>query len=489
VLLALVAGAWALPSAAAGFPQGVASGDVTPTSAVLWTRTDAEADLTVEVSTDPVFQAPGLLRTARAAAESDFTVKLLVEPLDPGRTYFYRFRDGVSHSETGVFKTAPPRSATAGVRFAFSGDSDAGVNQFEALEAARREGLDFFVYLGDTIYADSPHRGPLGPAQTLEQYREAYKINRQYPALRELLRSTSTYAIWDDHEVRDDFAGLAVDPLLYANGRRAFLEFLPLGPLLLPDPRACPADPLFRFFHWGKDIDIIILDERTCRSPSAQRACSTSGQPDLAPALPALFRLTAGQTPAPPPGCLEALSDPARTMLGPFQKLVFKAALLYSRARFKFVINQVAIQQFYGLPYDRWEGYAAERNEILNFIREHRLRNVIFLTADAHANFMNHVYVDRFRDPEPIAYEFVTGPIATRTLGRDLELASPEALVAINAILDLIGMECRHLDAYSYGLVEVDPQASSAAITLKDDQGRPLRSQNNPAVTCAKSFE
>ena len=67
----------------------------------------------------------------------------------------------------------------------------------------------------------------------------------------------------------------------------------------------------------------------------------------------------------PPPGCLEALFDPARTMLGPVQKAVLKALLRRSSAKFKFIINNdVPIQQFYGTPYDRWEGYGAERNEI-----------------------------------------------------------------------------------------------------------------------------
>ena len=122
---------------------------------------------------------------------------------------------------------------SAHVRFAYSGDSDGiqvdGVpvfNNFETLDAARREGLDFFIYLGDTIYADSEILG-ISPAATLDEYREVYKANRDFPALRALLQATSIYAIWDDHEVRNNFAGQTVDPLLYAIGRQAFLEYMP----------------------------------------------------------------------------------------------------------------------------------------------------------------------------------------------------------------------------------------------------------------------
>jgi PhoD-like phosphatase len=60
-------------------------------------------------------------------------------------------------------------------------------------------------------------------------------------------------------------------------------------------------------------------------------------------------------------------------------------------------------------PYDRGEGYAAERKEILDFIRSHRIENVVFLTTDIHANLINQAFVDRFADPQPIAQEFTSG--------------------------------------------------------------------------------
>jgi hypothetical protein len=49
------------------------------------------------------------------------------------------------------------------------------------------------------------------------------------------------------------------------------------------------------------------------------------------------------------------------------------------------------------LPYDRWEGYAAERTEMLEFIRnpdgntmtDDHLKNVVFLSTDIHAAIYN----------------------------------------------------------------------------------------------------
>ncbi len=453
------------------FTHGVASGDVTPTSAVLWTRTDRRAELRVEVAADAGFGGATLTRAGTATEASDFTVKVLVEPLEPSRTYYYRFSDGESTSETGSFRTAPPRSASASVRFAFTGDSDGtrvggrpGYNEFEVLEALRRDDPDFFVYLGDTIYADSGLRP--GPARSLDEFRALYRENREYPALRRLLQSVSTYAIWDDHEVHNDFAGQTVDRDLFAAGRRAFLEYLPVRDLPFPDRASCAADPVFRLFRWGSDVDVIVLDERSCRSAEAAESCAG----DLAPALPPLFRLAASLPVLPPPACLAALNDPARTFLGGFQKLVFLSALLYSRAKFKFVINEVPIQQIYALPYDRWEGYAAERAEILRFIRDNGIRNVVFLTTDIHASLYGPVALNRLGgDSAPIADEFVTGPIATATLGREVAANYPISPEDYRRLIDLLGVECVNLDTYSYGLVEV--RGGAATVSLKNDRG------------------
>jgi hypothetical protein len=237
---------------------------------------------------------------------------------------------------------------------------------------------------------------------------------------------------------------------------------------------------------------MIILDGRSCRSPSAASACNllSLGIPDPAPTLPAAQRQVLGLPAAPPAGCLEAIREPTRTLLGGVQKALFKEALLASPAKFKFVISAVPIQAFYFLPFDRWEGYAAEREEILGFIREQGIKNVIFLAADTHANLANAVFVDAFSDPAPVAQEFVTGPIATATLEDTIKLLPiPGVLQKVNDLFDSIGIDCRDLDAYSYGLVEADPLLDQVTVTLKDDAGAPLVNQGDPAVECRQILQ
>jgi alkaline phosphatase D len=251
--LFFVGSAGAVPDAA--FPDGVASGDVTSTSAVLWARVDTATPLKVEVSTDPDFQGEAAFKqTVHPSSSDDLTVHALATDLAPDTHYYFRWRHGSATSAVGEFRTAPDPGVPADVRFAFTGDSDhlqqfVDGNTFQVLNQALSEDPDFWVYLGDTIYSDSSLRP--APATTLDEYRDAYRQNRALAALQNIMRGTSTYAIWDDHEVRNDYSGQTVDPTRYANGRRAFLDYMPLQETNLPEDPTCAGDPLFRTFHWG----------------------------------------------------------------------------------------------------------------------------------------------------------------------------------------------------------------------------------------------
>jgi phosphodiesterase/alkaline phosphatase D-like protein len=186
------------------------------------------------------------------------------------------------------------------------------------------------------------------------------------------------------------------------------------------------------------------------------------------------------------PACLAAITDPARTVLGPVQKQALKDALQASTASFKVIVNEYPIQQFWALPYDRWEGYAAERTELLGFIRDFVGGQVLFLTTDTHANLINtQVAVDRFAAPLPIAPEVVAGPIATFTFQEELgafaaSLGLPPAFVvgAFHQLLGLAGVQCRNIDRDAYARVDVDAAAGTATIELKDVNGNAVTNAN-----------
>jgi alkaline phosphatase D len=525
------------PPTHVNYTDGVASGDVTQSRAVLWTRVDAATKVTVEVYNNPAMNWWQLRSWGRQTTDAsrDFTVKIDVGFLRPNTQYWYRFKSAAGDiSQTGTFKTAP-RSNDEGcwfwwffhchkgsqnkdVHFGYTGDFDvtripsdpshSGAPSHpgnppegtggagKVLDALRAENPDFWVFLGDTVYQDSSFRNPPanptgpGPAMTLAQYRETYREQRSYQPVRDIFAATSAYVQWDDHEVYNDFTAETVDPTRFANGRQAYLENHPVREKF-PHDTSCAGDPMYRKQGWGDAADLFILDERSCRSHEATAACFG----DLAPTLPQSARQTFPfslfLTPTPPAGCLDEINDPSRTLLGPVQKAKFKQDLLRSDAQYKFVINDDPIMQQYVLPYDRWEGYAAERNEILDFIRDNGITNVVFLTTDQHATVQGDVYKDFFSDPAKIADEMVTGPIGTETYQQEvIATAGPVGLFAVNAAYTAFTrVECKNFDRYSYAKVDVTA-GSTTTNTSKDDTGAPVLNTNAPPVppTCIDTY-
>ncbi|MBA3382059.1 MAG: alkaline phosphatase D family protein, partial [Actinobacteria bacterium] len=240
----------------------------------------------------------------------------------------------------------------------------------------------------------------------------------------------------------------------------------------------------------GKNLELFFLDERSFRSAKATTACGG----DLAPTAPQPIRdAFSGLAPAlknpVPPACLAAINDPARTMLGARQYAAFTQAIRASKATWKVVVNEVPIQQYYALPYDRWEGYESERQRLLRFLAN--VKNVVFLSTDTHANLINEV---RYRTlgaaPESSGiWEVVTGPVATNSFAKEIDsfLGSKGAGTAIGALFFKpapprgMGMRCAALDVFSYAQVTVT--ARTLTIAPRDAQGRPVREATG--VPCA----
>jgi alkaline phosphatase D len=174
-------------SPALSITHGVASGDVTATTAVIWARASGPARMYVEVDTSPAFaQAKHLKKKeyALATVETDFTAQLTLSDLQPNTRHFYRVwltppsvdlkpsEDGVG-GETGTFRTAPAlyddRSLmsftvgadVAGQQFCRNA-ADGGYRIFASMQALAP---DFFMANGDMVYQDAacPEDGPDGP--------------------------------------------------------------------------------------------------------------------------------------------------------------------------------------------------------------------------------------------------------------------------------------------------------------------------------------
>src|SRR5215210_1899811 len=514
-LLGLLAFLVAVPATASakGFSRGVASAEVASTSALLWTRADKPGRVTLTVARDARLRRGAKSFRLRARAGTDNTVQRTVGRLRPGTRYFFRFSRKGARSDRGSFRTAPKPSSTKPVRFAWTGDSDPVLDpstkklffgRYDVFTRMTREKNAFNVNLGDTIYSDTDsqfeHADPL--ALTVAQKRVKYRTMLTAASLRRLRAAGAMYNHWDDHEFLNDFAVdqtryqtafgtqegqpkrvIDVDgQKLYADGVKAFREYMPVT--------YSRSRGIYRSFRWGKNLEVFFLDERSFRDAGADDAgtCDNppgSGNRDLAPMAPQRIRTTFSAivpqlASPPPPACVARINDPSRDYLGASQYARFTQAIKRSKATFKVVMNELPIQQFYVDPYDRWEGYAAERQRLVTFLRDN-VRNVVFLTADVHANLVNDVRLKTLEDGGPVdsgILEVTSGPAGTDTFKTDIndDTGNPQVGDLANTFFlrrpppDGPGIRCSNLDVFSYGQVTVTRR--KLTIALKDARGK-----------------
>jgi hypothetical protein len=105
-------------------------------------------------------------------------------------------------------------------------------------------------------------------------------------------------------------------------------------------------------------------------------------------------------------------------MLGSQQLADLKRDLLDAQrhgATWKFVAIPEPVQHR-GLmsAHDRFEGYATERTDLLRFIDEYGIENVVFIAADIHGTLVNNITYSIRPDTRQVsitAFEVTTGPV------------------------------------------------------------------------------
>ena len=340
-----------------------------------------------------------------------------------------------------------------------------------------REAFDFNVNLGDVIYADSIFPSP--HAVTLPAKWAKYRLNLGYRNFQRLRAATGLYSHWDDHEFINDFSVPEYGRKLYNSGAKAFRDYNPVT--------YSRRTGIYRSFRWGANLEIFLPDLRSFRSATAAFGgrCTNSitRRFDIAPTLPQNVRerLTKYRRDLADPvrkACTDAIADPRRTMLGSRQFKRFANDIRGSNAAFKMVLSSVPIQQLYGYPLDRWEGYEAARQQLLRFLQRN-VQDVVFLSTDAHGAFTNEVMLRTLEPGGAVGtgiFETVAGPVAALSYSGALG----SAFAARGFATDLfkpptpvgLGMSCAQPKVYSYADTAVTPDTLS--ITLKDDRGQPV---------------
>ena len=139
-------------------------------------------------------------------------------------------------------------------------------------------------------------------------------------------------------------------------------------------------------------------------------------------------------------------------------------------------MNEMPIQQYYVLPYDRWEGYEAERQQILLRAPEN-VKNVIFLTTDVHATLVNDARFQTLESGGPEnsgIFDVIVGPVATANFGLEIDQSDRPARqrrARGRRVLHAAAARRRRdavlvLDQFSYGQVRVT--RNQLTVTPKD---------------------
>ncbi|HZA64400.1 MAG TPA: alkaline phosphatase D family protein [Nitrososphaeraceae archaeon] len=459
--------------------HGIASGDVTDHSAIIWSRVnDQPAQMNVEYDTDANFTNP-LRKTAQADSTTDFTANAKLDGLRPDTQYYYRVwftgldiennnntisnnnssttSDNAEMVEIGTFRTAPSRNMTnnsSDISFVWSADiggqnycrnaNEGGYSIFKSMQSLDP---DFFIANGDMIYADGacPAQGPTFLNNTNNQtitwtnipgdfesiadpsvdwnnitevrsiFLDHWKYNRNDTYFKEFLSNVSMYSQWDDHEIINDFGSkwpywnlFTIDregyPNIVMEGRNAFLYYSPLDSSDNNNNNYTQSDRekrIYRSFNWGKDLDLFIIDARSYRS-----------QNHIA------------DTP-----------DNNKTMLGQDQLQWLKQELSNSNTTWKVVSSDVPISIPTGsntsiLGRDGWAngnetnnysyytGFESELTDILRFIDNQQIKNVVFITTDVHFPAFIKYNFDLNNDGIMTEiHELVSGPLSAFRLG------------------------------------------------------------------------
>jgi phosphodiesterase/alkaline phosphatase D-like protein len=363
------------------FPQGVTSGSMSATAATLWGRVmleqassglrlrvwrtidgdDATVDLVVDEAVEPTSDSDD---TAIASG----IVKRRMEGLAPGAEYRYGLfvvDEGgtpIARSSIGRVRTAIADEACAPVTFGATSCTNPRSAPFGCLTQLSQIDADFgaldaVLHVGDMVYADG--------SRSADAYRGHWRAALADTGYRSLLGHTGLLMAWDDHEFDNNLNPESAPAGLIELAKAALYENLPI------ERGVGGVD--WSSHRFGTAVEVIRLDTRTQRQPSRR-------------------------------------SDDASAYLSRAQMEFLKERLAHSPCHFKVVMNSVPMTQMPPLwiqQQDRWQGYAAAREELLVFLEENGLDNVWFISGDFHVGFVARLEPTGFRSR---LWEVAVGP-------------------------------------------------------------------------------
>ncbi len=426
-----------------GFEYGVASGDPTVSSIVIWTRaapSGPQATSLVRLQWDMAFDEDFETIAKSGEIETDqsrdWTAKINVTGLEAGKTYYYRFKSDQAISPIGRTKTLPS-SHVKKLRLAVVSCNSWQHGFFNGLDhIARNPDFDAVIHLGDYIYeyGNDGYGGDIGkeigrqhepPREiiSLKDYRKRHAQYKSDPAMQAAHAMHPMILLWDDHEVANNsWEGGAQNHNLdegdWAERRRAAMQaYYEWMPVRDPEPGKT-REALYRAYNFGDLATLVTIETRlTARSEQILIEDYANGfktQEDVEQ-----FRQ-------------KVLNDPDRYMLGQAQIDFIEKSLRQSKRQgqpWRLIGNQILMAKInipdltpfvseeviekiekdwsgirpfvetskyrFPLYLDTWSGYPNARERFYAACERAGATDLVVLTGDAHEFWTNDLYSDK----------------------------------------------------------------------------------------------
>ncbi len=355
--------------------SGPMLGYCTMNEVMIWVQTKSTAKVKVHYYTEDGTQSHWT-NEVQTKREEGYTAHLIADSIKPSTIYLYDvyvngkkvdlgFKTSFKTKTIWRYRTDPPT-------FKFAAGSGAYLNekefdrpgkpyggQYEIYETIAAMQPDFMLWLGDNIYLRQ------NEWNSMSGFIHRYTHTRTTPELKKLLALTYNYAIWDDHDFgpNDSDGSFAYK----AKSLKAFKYFWANPSYGLPGVPGA-----FTYFNWN-DVDFFLLDNRFYRDPNHLKADN-------------------------------------KTQLGKAQLEWLKRALVASKASFKFVVigGQFLTTAKKFETYSNY-GFDKERQEIIDFIYEQNIKNVVFLTGDRHFTELSIMK----KEGKPTIYDLTLSPLTS----------------------------------------------------------------------------
>lgn len=455
------------------FPFGVASGDPLPDAVIIWSMLDpaaASTDSTVvwQLSEDAYFKRGLKSDTLATNRILGYSLKADVTNLSPNTTYYYRFGQSGNWSVTGRTRTAPDPDDHRAVKLAVVSCNALEWGFFNAFEnIALREELNAVIHLGDYIYEYATGQygdttlqrihQPRYEVLTQADYHQRYAQYRSDPQLKAAHAAHPFICVWDDHEVANNSYGKGAENHDVCSegdylsrmtaAKRVYYNWMPI--------REKQSGHIYRSFSFGGLADLHMLDERLSGRDAPANSFAT-----------------------------EVLMDSCRSMLGTTQFDWLCGQLRRARGKWQLLGNQVLFAPLdlsnilpqYAVNLDAWDGYAYEQKRLVDTLRQHPDKGILFLTGDTHCSWVFEIKDDQ---GEFLAHELGTPSVSSANYDEFIHSWDTMMVAQYRLYRDNDHLQYANIEDHGYLLLHLKAEAAEATFHFSESVRYPTTKEKS----------